>query len=187
MSENPAQATKILESTVDGFMASSNYWLGSFSSWQLNVTRLSLVSIICFSLLSIVQFFFQVVSKDSDIRPFATGKRTIDPHNCTSLDADCNFITKTRSIILMRVPTFPEGLLLMYTEVGSVARHLAFVSNIPLEPVLPQNLKQQAEEESVTMANHNNSLRAIPNCCDCYLPAGVPNRKSPPQKPTTTF
>jgi hypothetical protein len=89
---------------------------------------------------------FQVQTEDVNVRPFAAGVQTINPHNVAHLNADGNFISQSWTLELVGVPLSVNILFkrpwLLDSEIGTINSDLAGVSSILMKPVLPLDLNE---------------------------------------------
>ena len=89
---------------------------------------------------------FQVPTENFDVRPFAAGERTINPHNVACLNADGYFISQSWTFELVRVPLSVHILhkwpWLLDSEIGTINGDFASLSLILTKPVLPLDLKK---------------------------------------------
>ena len=83
------------------------------------------------------------MTEDFDVWPTATGIRTIDPNDLPSLNADCDLISDTGAMELVRIPLGVEWMDLSNSKVSSIDSDLASLSSITVESVLPANLWEQ--------------------------------------------
>jgi len=104
---------------------------------------MSTVSFVSFNHLANAKHVDELSCKDFDVRPPTTWKRSIDPNNLASLDADSNLAPHARSFVLVRVPLFAEWMGLIDSEVGSINSDQAGLAAVVGKSVLPSNLKQQ--------------------------------------------
>jgi len=140
---------------VKGFMARSSSIHGQlmFKAFVLsgrNHFRITLVAGISNDMLTGAQLWFQNGSKDVEIRPCTTFKRTTERHNPSSSNADTNLIAQTRSIVLVGVPLARERIWLQNFKVNTIDGHQSTFILMVAEPILPDDLVNRRNESKVS-------------------------------------
>jgi len=93
------------------------------------------------NMLTWFQLLLQNGTKDVQIRPCITFKRTTERHDITCSNADTNLIAQTRSIELVRVPFLFKRKLLQDFKVNSINGHQSTFILVIAEAILPDNLR----------------------------------------------
>jgi len=92
------------------------------------------------------QLLFESKPEDGDIRIEATRKWTIDPNNVSSLNAKRYFVSKARSLELVREEAL-LGILSRKKEISSINRSLGTHTLGAHVPVLPLNLHRRTNKD----------------------------------------
>jgi hypothetical protein len=102
------------------------------------------ISLISFGVLKLFQCMDQSISKDFNIGSVARHVLTVQPNNVGFQNGDCDLVSETRSFEFMGVKGFvglPTGKLLpMTTEIDTIDRDEAVISDVASFPVLPYDL-----------------------------------------------
>ena len=115
MTECLLQATELFKAPVDSFVPRSSPLLSFFiRQWNIIIRCayfcwFTSVSPIRFDHLTRWQFIFQLRPEYLEIRPLSARKGAIKPYNTTCLNTNANFVTKSSTLELMRVPFCTKG------------------------------------------------------------------------------
>lgn len=145
MSPTLIKALELLNITIDSLMAGPGFRLSlPIVLTQVNelvtATVVTTVSTVTFNHLSRSKHLFQITAEDGYVWHFSTPEGTIDPNNPTSLNTHSDFISKSRAVEFLCVPSLTEWDWFQKPAVETINGNSACPSTISHQPISPSNL-----------------------------------------------
>lgn len=146
VSKYVGEAIPIFQAFVDCFMSCSSLlfcsviWPRYVIDWCAHTIRFASVAKVCFNHFISSKHTLQIPPKDLQIRPSTTWKRTINPHNISCLNTNCNFVSKPCFFEFVWIPFRTKWLWLLNPAIRPIHCYLARFRWVTSEPVIPNNL-----------------------------------------------